>query len=39
MNQSLAHPLGANFKELINIFKFIKNNLIFSLKTMIVKLV
>ena len=21
MNQSLAHPLGANFKELINIFK------------------
>ena len=37
MNQSLAHPLGANFKEVINIVKYDTQNYLFSLKTMILK--
>ena len=39
MNQSLAHPLGANFKEIINIVKF-KNtqNYLISLKTNYIKI-
>ncbi|MBR76471.1 MAG: hypothetical protein CMD36_00920 [Flavobacteriales bacterium] len=36
MNQSLAHPLGANFKELISFFKYDTQNYLISLKTMIV---
>ena len=33
MNQALAHPLGANFKELINILQFNKGNLEYRLKS------
>ncbi len=33
MNQALAHPLGANFKELINILEFKKGNLEYRLKS------
>ena len=33
MNQALAHPLGANFKELINILQFKKGNLQYRLKS------
>ena len=35
MNQALAHPLGANFKELINILQFKKRDWEYSLKTML----
>ena len=34
MNQALAHPLGANFKELINILEIKKGKWTFKLKTM-----
>ena len=33
MNQALAHPLGANFKELINILQIKKGNLEYKIKT------
>ncbi len=36
MNQSLAHPLGANFKEFISLIKYDTQNYFISLKTMIV---
>ena len=35
MNQALAHPLGANFRELINIFEIKKGKWTFKLKTML----
>ena len=38
MNQSLAHPLGANFKEIINIVKFKKDNFLFSLSSKLIKI-
>ena len=38
MNQSLAHPLGANFKEVINIVKFKKDNFLFSLSSKFIKI-
>ncbi|GIS08383.1 MAG: hypothetical protein CM15mP112_04950 [Flavobacteriales bacterium] len=38
MNQSLAHPLGANFKEVINIVKFKKDNFLFSLSSKLIKI-
>jgi hypothetical protein len=34
MNQALAHPLGANFKEFINILEIKKGKWTFKLKTM-----
>ena len=34
MNQALAHPLGANFKEYINLLEFKKEKLTYKLKTM-----
>ena len=33
MNQALAHPLGANFRELINILQFNQGNLQYRLKS------
>ena len=36
MNQSLAHPLGANFKEIVNVISFKKDNYEFRLKNMFV---
>ncbi len=36
MNQSLAHPLGANFKEIVSFLKYDTQNYLISLKTMIV---
>ena len=38
MNQSLAHPLGANFKEFINIVKFKKENFLFRLSSKFIKI-
>ena len=38
MNQSLAHPLGANFKEIINIFSYEKGNYKFILKNLFVNI-
>ena len=38
MNQSLAHPLGANFKEIINIFSYKRGNYKFILKNMFVNI-
>jgi hypothetical protein len=35
-NQALAHPLGANFKELINILEFKNGMFTYKLKTMLV---
>ena len=33
MNQAIAHPYGANFKELINIFSLNKNKWSYKLKS------
>ena len=33
-NQALAHPLGANFKEFINIMEFKRRKITYTLKTM-----
>jgi len=38
INQALAHPLGANFKEFINIVKFKKENFFFSLSSKFIKI-
>ena len=37
MNQALAHPLGANFKELINIFEIKKGKWTYKIKTMLAR--
>jgi len=37
MNQALAHPLGANFKELINIFTINKSNWTYKIKTLVAR--
>ena len=38
MNQALAHPLGANFKELINILEIRIGNWTYKIKTMFVNI-
>jgi len=38
INQALAHPLGANFKEVINIVKFKKENFFISLSSKFIKI-
>ena len=38
MNQSLAHPLGANFKEVVSIVKFKKEKFLFNLSTKYIKI-
>ena len=35
MNQALAHPLGANFRELINLFQMKKGKWIYKLKSIV----
>ena len=37
MNQALAHPLGANFKELVNIFKVRNGKWTYQIKTIFAK--
>ncbi len=38
MNQALAHPYGANFREFVSVFKFNKNNWIYKLTGKYVKI-
>ena len=38
LNQALAHPLGANFKEFINTIKFKKDKFLFNLSAKFIKI-